>query len=72
MRVIQGRDGSRLIILGDARDDHPGICEVCHKPSAERRPYGPDHEWICPDCGERNPALTRKRIQQALLGESDN
>jgi hypothetical protein len=70
MRVIHGRDGSRLIIIGEA--DYPGVCEECLRPVSERRPYGPNRKWICVDCAEKDMPAVERRMRQIASGESDN
>lgn len=46
----------------------PAECEMCHK-VAELRPYGPNGENICYDCGMKDPATTERRFAQHVLGE---
>jgi hypothetical protein len=46
----------------------PGVCDFCGKVD-ELRPYGPNGEDICFDCGMKDEATTAKRFQQVVLGE---
>ncbi len=49
-------------------------CDLCGE-IAELRPYGPNGECICYDCGEKDPMTTKKmfnqRVDRAEMGESD-
>lgn len=45
-------------------------CDLCGK-VAELRPYGPNGENICFQCGEKNPEATEKRfieVYQRAMG----
>jgi hypothetical protein len=46
-------------------------CEVCGV-VAECRPYGPNDEQICFDCGMKDEETTRKKMSAYIFGESDN
>jgi hypothetical protein len=37
-------------------DEEPQQCDLCHK-IAELRPYGPNGECICYECGESTPEM---------------
>lgn len=41
----------------------PAKCELCGK-MAELRPYGPNGEQICFQCGKNNPEATRRAMAQ--------
>lgn len=44
------------------------VCELCGS-IAECRPYGPAGEQICYDCGMKDEATTKKRMNQYIFGE---
>lgn len=46
------------------------VCEMCGA-VAECRPYGPDGENICFDCGMKDKAATEKKMAAYLFGESE-
>ena len=46
------------------------ICSQCGK-IAETRPYGPNGEEICFECGQKNPLETCIQTQMRLFGEKD-
>lgn len=43
-------------------------CELCGLP-AEVRPYGPNGEYICFDCGMKDEKTTKRRFEQHVLGK---
>lgn len=43
------------------------VCELCGK-IAELRPYGPNHENICFECGMKDEETTKRRFNQAVDG----
>lgn len=43
-------------------------CELCGKLS-DVRPYGPNGEYICFECGQKNPEVTKRRMMHILYGE---
>lgn len=45
--------------------ERPGQCELCGA-VAELRPYGPNRERICFDCGEKDCATTEARFREIL------
>lgn len=47
-----------------------GRCELCGKVD-ETRPYGPNGEQICFDCGEKDPVTTERMMGKVLLGDED-
>lgn len=49
-------------------EEPPQRCEGCGI-IAETRPYGLNHEEICTECSEKDPALTEIRMKQFYLGE---
>lgn len=46
----------------------PAKCELCGK-VAELRPYGPNGENICFQCGMKDEKTTEKRFRQVVFGE---
>lgn len=44
-----------------------GKCELCGKVD-ELRPYGPNGERICYDCGMKDEATTKKKFAEVLEG----
>lgn len=46
------------------------MCELCGI-IAECRPYGPNHEQICFDCGQKDLAMTENRFREYVLGEKN-
>lgn len=46
------------------------ICELCGA-VAECRPYGPNDENICFDCGMKDETTTRKKMSEYIFGESE-
>lgn len=63
-KVVERR--GNLMIL-DRRDPHAfdGKCELCGA-RGELRPYGPNNENICFDCGMRDEATTGKRFAEII------
>lgn len=51
-----------------AEDDQR--CELCGK-VAECRPYGPNGEQICYECGQKDPATTNRQMNKYLFGEGN-
>lgn len=45
----------------------PGNCELCGK-ADELRPYGPNNEWICFDCGMKDEATTARKFNEMVDG----
>ena len=64
-RVIMVQN-KRIPIIEVEEDD---ICELCGKKD-ELRPYGPNCERICFECGEKDKKMTEKRMNQILFGEN--
>lgn len=44
------------------------MCEMCGKID-ECRPYGPNGEQICFDCGMKDKETTRKRMDAYIFGD---
>jgi len=54
--------------LGTIEPTPNNICELCGK-VAELRPYGPNFENICFECGMKDEKMAEKRFAQFVLGE---
>lgn len=63
------RTGKAVIM--DRRDPHAfdGKCELCGKQD-ELRPYGPNNENICFECGMKDEATTAKKFHEFLDGQT--
>ena len=48
----------------------PAKCELCGK-VGELRPYGPNGESICFDCGMKDEKLTERQFRRVVFGEGD-
>jgi hypothetical protein len=46
------------------------VCELCGAID-ECRPYGPNNEQICFDCGMKDPENTRKKMDNYIFGDSN-
>jgi hypothetical protein len=55
--------------LGFIEAEPDGICEVCGKID-ETRPYGPNGEEVCFDCGLKDWAAVERGIKRFVLGEA--
>lgn len=55
------------MVGGDFIIEHtpPAKCDLCGK-VAELRPYGPNGENICVECGRRDPKGTSERLLKVL------
>ena len=58
------RIGNIVVICEEPKN----ICEMCSE-FAETRPYGPNGEYICFDCGQKNIETTQKMMNKVLFGE---
>ena len=54
--------------LGIIQETEPDKCELCGKVE-ELRPYGPNGENICVECGRRNHQTTLRQMHKLLFGE---
>ena len=54
--------------LGYIAEEPDTLCAMCGKID-ECRPYGPNHERICFDCGMKDEETTRKRMDEYIFGE---
>lgn len=57
--------------LGFIAEEPDQVCELCGV-IAECRPYGPNGEQICFDCGMKDEETTRKRMAEYIFGEKPN
>jgi len=46
----------------------PMKCEICGD-IGETRPYGPNNERICFDCGMKNKVMTERKMAEYLFGD---
>lgn len=58
------RIGNVVIIEPEA----PQQCDLCGK-IAELRPYGPNGECICYECGKKDPVTTERMMGKVLFGD---
>ncbi len=61
--MMTQRIGPVLVI----EPEEPQQCDLCGK-IAELRPYGPNGECICFECGEKNPETTLRMFKEKMLG----
>ena len=57
--------------LGYISVEKDRCCEMCGKVD-ECRPYGPNGEQICFDCGMKDEETTRKKMDAYIFGETDD
>lgn len=57
--------------LGYIAEEPLQACELCGT-IAECRPYGPNHERICFECGMKDEETTKKRMFEYIHGEKPN
>jgi hypothetical protein len=57
--------GSNVIMVRENKK-----CELCGKVD-ETRPYGPNGEEICYNCGMKNEKITIRMMNKILFGEND-
>jgi len=53
---------------GFIAEEHAQVCEVCGA-IEECRPYGPNGEQICFDCGMKDEETTKKKMAEYIFGE---
>jgi hypothetical protein len=53
--------------LGFIAQEEADTCEMCGVVD-ELRPYGPNYERICFDCGMKNEELTKQRMDEYVFG----
>jgi hypothetical protein len=54
------------VIAAEADD----VCQLCNK-VAKCRPYGPNGERICYECGMKDKATTERMMAKVLFGEGE-
>lgn len=50
------------------RKRKPQGCDLCDT-VAELRPYGPNGEWICFECGTKNPEATKRQCKKMFIDQ---
>ena len=56
---------------GFIAQESPQRCELCGI-IEETRPYGPNGEEICFDCGMKDEETTTKRMEHYIFGENND
>ena len=56
--------------LGIIQEESPQRCELCNV-IEETRPYGPNGEQVCFECGMKDEETAKKRMQLHIFGEID-
>lgn len=56
--------------LGYIAEEPPQRCTSCGIID-ETRPYGPDGEEICYDCGMKDPETTQRKMAEYLFGDTN-
>jgi len=54
-----------------AEDKFHETCELCGR-VAELRPYGPNGEEVCFQCGMKDEEAAKRGMRKLVLGESSN
>jgi hypothetical protein len=54
---------------GFIAEEKDQVCELCGI-IAECRPYGPNDEQICFDCGMQDEATTRRKMEDYIFGQN--
>lgn len=62
-RLEEFRRGRVIVIAAEP----PGKCQQCGTVD-ETRPYGPNNEEICFDCGMKDPETTERKAKEVLFG----
>jgi hypothetical protein len=55
---------------GFIQEEVDRACELCGKVE-ECRPYGPKFEWVCFDCGQKDPAAMERGMNRYVFGEGN-
>jgi hypothetical protein len=63
---VSFRMGNVAVIV----DEPDKRCELCGQ-IGDCRPYGPNGEQICYDCGMKNPEVTERMMNPKLFGEGN-
>jgi hypothetical protein len=64
--MIMNWHGTKVYITG-WEPEAPECCEFCGK-KEDNRPFGPNGEWICCDCAEKDVKTTEKMMREAMKG----
>jgi hypothetical protein len=64
-------NGSKVWVIG-FEPDAPDRCELCKKkfPKDFLRPYGPNEEWVCYECGMKDEASAIMHHAKRLFGQN--
>ena len=54
--------------LGFIANEPKQVCELCGTID-ECRPYGPNNEQVCFDCGMKDPETTHKKMSAYIFGD---
>ncbi len=54
--------------FGVIREETPRRCQLCGR-TEECRPYGPNGEDVCFDCGMKDPDACLRGFRKLVLGE---
>jgi hypothetical protein len=65
MTKLFERRGNALIIDRGEPHEFDGKCELCGA-QGELRPFGPNNESICFDCGMKDQATTNRKIGEMM------
>jgi hypothetical protein len=49
--------------------EQPRQCELCKKLSVETRPYGPNGERVCVECGMKDYAAVERGVGKLIFGD---
>ena len=55
---------------GFIKEESPQRCEMCGI-IEETRPYGPNGEEICFDCGMKDEKTTTRKMEEYIFGEQN-
>lgn len=55
---------------GIIAQEHDQVCELCGKID-ECRPYGPNDEQVCFDCGMKDEETMHKKMVSYILGDNN-
>lgn len=65
MKKLFERKGNNIIMDRSDPDAFLGTCEMCGKHD-DLRPYGPNNENICYDCGMKDEATSTRKFFEML------
>jgi len=64
---IVTKEGDEIVLIYAEKEQQ---CDLCGKVD-ELRPYGPNGEKICPDCGMKDEATTKRMMGIVLFGDRE-